>query len=213
MLRMGLVFKNLSTLHKNESLIIKSLQPQLRQLSKNAPASAVRITTRKKDPDEIVFFKYKYGSTIAFLSRLKIYQTIFSCGAVPVLYSGYAAGTMESSMFYMAVGGAFLAPIVLSMFSHITRRLVESMHFNDVTKDVHITHITFFGMRKDILINLKYLEHLPPQDAKKKLFRIHIPGSKYLLFAMEGSKIDTDLFQEVFGRKFLKTYLTTKKEK
>ncbi|XP_055950465.1 transmembrane protein 186-like [Argiope bruennichi] len=149
----------------------------------------------------IYFFPYIRAAAVC--SRFKLYQTAFTLAAVPWSISLYNDGLIEASSVGVISGCAMLACCTLYLLSYYFRRLIGVIFLSEDEKSVQISHLTFWGRKKDIIVPSQEIVPLAdsacnPNDVYIKLKRYSCEDELY--FTLKYGKIlDKMKFEKVFG--------------
>lgn len=151
-----------------------------------------------------MIYKFPYIVQCRTVSRLKIYQTAITSIAIPV--AGYLThvGTVDIQGFLATASIGGLATVMLVVMGEFFRRLVGIIYYNPSEDSVKISHLSFWGNRKDIYVPLDDIVPLTdtddnPMDIYVKLLRYSKPKSKLYLSLKFGGILDSEKFVEVFG--------------
>ncbi|KAL4240851.1 hypothetical protein ACF0H5_001636 [Mactra antiquata] len=110
-------------------------------------------------------FRYKKILYARGLSRLKIYQTAFGVASLPFLGYSYSVGAITSGAAGNAVFVLTLSTAMLYALSLLIQKMVCILKFDKATQTVHISHLTFWGQRRDISLPLSSFE--PTTDSNQ----------------------------------------------
>ncbi|XP_063592725.1 transmembrane protein 186-like isoform X1 [Penaeus indicus] len=154
--------------------------------------------------DYQIIYKFPYIVLARAICRLKIYQTAVCGFAVPAV--GYLAynGVLDTQVFAStaAVGG--LAFVMLFVMGEIFRRTVGHIYYNARKDIVKVSHLSFWGNRKDIFIPVEDLVPITdtsdiPSDIYVHLLRFSKPKDSLYLFLRFGGIRDTEKFTYALG--------------
>lgn len=154
--------------------------------------------------DYQMIYKFPYIVQSRTVSRLKIYQTAITSVAIPVVGYLTHVGTVDIQGFLATLSIGGLATLMLYVMGEFFRRLVGIVYYNSSESSVKISHLSFWGNRKDIYVPLEDIVPLTdtddsPTDVYVKLLRYSKPKSKLFLSLRFGGIVDSEKFVEVFG--------------
>ncbi|GFT23049.1 transmembrane protein 186 [Nephila pilipes] len=139
----------------------------------------------------------------AVLNRFKLYQTAFTLAAVPFSVVMYINGLMELLGIQVVSGCAVAACGTLYLITSFFRKLVGIISISEDQKLVKISHLTFWGRKKDLIVPLEDIVPLTdgscnPTEVYTKLLRYSTED--FLYFTLKFGKIlDKSKFELVFG--------------
>lgn len=163
------------------------------------------IQDKKNVTDDFkIIYKFPYIALTRGFCRLKIYQTGLTCLAVP--FVGYCThvGTLTSQALISTLTISGLAFLMLCVMGEIFRKIVGHIYINSERDLVKISHLTFWGGRRDIVIPTEDLVPLTdttenPRDIYIRLFRYSKPKHSLYMCLRFGGIIDIERFSYVFG--------------
>ncbi|XP_063284950.1 transmembrane protein 186 isoform X2 [Pelobates fuscus] len=94
------------------------------------------------------------------LSRLKILQTSLTVIFLPPIYYYYMKGQVTYLCVQYSTGTAVFACIMLYCLSYFLRRIIGMIYLNDAGTTVKVSHLTFWGKRKDLFIPITDIQSL-----------------------------------------------------
>ncbi|CAI5451680.1 unnamed protein product [Caenorhabditis angaria] len=97
----------------------------------------------------IAIYRYPGVRFAVLLARAKLIQTIASVTYLPYSTFQYLNGAIDSTWFYTVSTMAFLAPIMLMIFSRYLNRLIGVIAMNETNEYIRIGYLTFWGSRKN----------------------------------------------------------------
>ncbi len=106
-------------------------------------------------------YQFRYINYLRLFSRIKIYQTglsIFSAIGSVVANEAKLIGDLNSLLYLN--GAMVFAVIMLFVISRQTVKMVGRLYLSDDGTRVLISHLNFFGKRRDIQIDLDDVEPL-----------------------------------------------------
>lgn len=137
------------------------------------------------------------------LSRLKLIQTGITVILLPTVYYLYLQGQASVTLLTYTTGITVFAGIMLYSISHYVRRVVGMMYLDSAQTILKVSHLTFWGHRRDI--------YLPVSDAMtlgdagdtkgEPILRFKRYSSSDTMFFSTrlGRVVDKDAFEKVFG--------------
>lgn len=157
-------------------------------------ASAASFTT---------VYRFNYIVHLKVLARLKIYQTVFTLVAVPQAFYLHSSGDLSTQMLYASAGLASLACIMLYVMSFSIRKVVGILAMSDDNMNVKISHLSFWGKRKDILCDVSDI--VPLADMSESPTHVYVKLKRYStstdlnLFVRHGRITDISKLQNILG--------------
>ncbi|XP_030637387.1 transmembrane protein 186 [Chanos chanos] len=154
---------------------------------------------------------HKYSLIYAFpaikglraLSRLKLMQTGITIVLLPTVYYFYLQGQASVSLLYYSTGIAAFAAIMLYSISHYVRRVVGMMYLDSTETTLKVSHLTFWGHRRDICLPVSDVMTVADTGDSKgevilRLKRYSTPDTMYFSTRL-GRVVDKKAFEKVFG--------------
>lgn len=174
--------------------------------SKNAKTDAEDFTL-KSDASNQEFSKiytFRYIVHTRVLSRLKIYQTLLTIGALPPSTYFHFTGDISTSNFCAFVGIASLATVMLYVMSSFFRRIVGIISVNRNFDIVRISHLTFWGHRNDVEFWTKDVVPMTdmtvnPNDVYQ-IIRFYDNPKCFYWFYKHVKNEDKDAILQIFGK-------------
>lgn len=157
-----------------------------------------------KTSDEVNLFKPVYKLTYIahakVLCRLKLYQT-----AIIVCLTGASIGTQTDLVLPLVLCTVSLT--MLAIMGEFFRKLIGILYVNPVTSEVKISHLNFWGNRKDVIRHMN--EIVPPCDIGENISDAYVKFSyvnkslpTMYLSVKYGQILDKQLFSRVIGEEF-----------
>jgi len=114
-------------------------------------------------PDDEVpwenLFRFNYIPVVVFLSRLKILQTGVTFVLLPYVgHLCFVAKTEPVATFYGVCGLTALAATMLLIITRISQRIVMLLYVNPNRDRIRISHLTFWGQRRESYFNTSQFE-------------------------------------------------------
>ncbi|KAK3865953.1 hypothetical protein Pcinc_020761 [Petrolisthes cinctipes] len=157
-----------------------------------------------RDQNYDVIYKFPYIVFARSVCRLKIYQTAITTLAVPC--AGYLAhvGSVELDTFISIVLTNGLAILMLYVMGEIFRRIIGHISYNPETGVVKISHLTFWGQRRDIFVPHSDIVPIAdtsdnPNDIYIRFLRYSQPKFSLFMCLRFGGIVDFQKFYQVFG--------------
>ena len=170
-------------------------------------ASTDSKSTSSEPPrfDFVPIYQFPYIIHLRLLSRMKIYQTIFMVLALPPSTYSYLYGSMNVLQYYCLCGTTIFAGLMLYITSYYFRRLIGLISFNRHTRQVRVSHLTFWGRRRDVFVPVE--DVIPLTELSDRTDDVYIRFQRYeregeeLFFSVRyGRIVNDDLFRQVFGQ-------------
>ncbi|KAM9769725.1 transmembrane protein 186 [Menidia menidia] len=137
------------------------------------------------------------------VSRLKLVQTAITLVLLPPVYVLYLKGNASLLLLSYSTGIALFAGAMLYSASYFFRRVVGMMYLDPSQTTLKVSHLTFWGKRKDIYIPVSDVMTICDTGDSKhetimKLKRYSTPETLYFS-AYFGRVVDKSGFERVFG--------------
>jgi len=160
--------------------------------------------SHQKKSDEIILFKpvykFTYISHAKVLCRLKLYQT-----AIVVCLTGANIVTQTDLVFPLVLCTVSLT--MLAIIGEFFRKLIGILYVNPDTNEVKISHLNFWGNRKDVIRHMN--EIIPPceigeniSDTYVKLSYVDKSLPTMYLSVKYGQILDKQMFTRLIGEEF-----------
>jgi len=179
--------------------------PLISYRARHAAVDETEELSNKATNNYQMIYKFPYIVQSRAVCRLKVYQTAITSVAVPVVGYLNHIGAVDTQAFLgtLAIGG--FATVMLYVMGEIFRRLVGIIYYSPSENSVKISHLSFWGKRKDIYVPLEDIVPLTdigesPTDLYVKLLRYSKPKSELFFSLRFGGILDIEKFEEVFGR-------------
>ena len=168
------------------------------------PDSAVPQKSTSWDPEFRNIYTFRYIVHTRVLSRLKIYQTLLTVGAIPpgiFLHNGGALSTPGLAAFF---GIASVATIMLYLMSTFFRHIVGIISVNQNEDVVRISHLSFWGRRCDVQFDLSDIVPLSDMSVRPndvyQVIQFYEKPARFYWFLRHGKNTDTEAIQRLFGK-------------
>ncbi|XP_069503149.1 transmembrane protein 186 isoform X2 [Ambystoma mexicanum] len=138
------------------------------------------------------------------ISRLKLLQTSITLVFLPPVYYLYWLGDLSHASVVYTTGIAVFACVMLYSVSYFLRRIIGMMYLNDGGTTVKVSHLTFWGRRKDLFVPVENIMALSetgdnPSEILLRLKQYNSPRVLYFTLRY-GQIVDQPKFFHVFGR-------------
>jgi hypothetical protein len=124
--------------------------------------------------------------------------------AVPAGAYLYEAGMLSGYSVSTFLGIASLATVMLYIMSTFFRRIVGIISFNSKENLVRISHLTFWGHRKDRTVNLSQIVPLSDMSVKPndifQEIRFYDDPLRFYWFHRHGKNTNPAALQSLFGK-------------
>ncbi|CAL1283405.1 unnamed protein product [Larinioides sclopetarius] len=195
----------LSNFKVGKNLLLKSKQIAKLNYVSCAAKNSLLQDNKKSDNHSpwIPIYFFPHIRAAAICSRFKLYQTAVTIAAIPWSISLYQDGLLEASSVGVVSGCAIFACFTLYLLSYYFRRLIGIIFLSDDEESVQISHLTFWGRKKDIIVPLQDI--IPLSDSTCNASDIYVKLKRYscedkLYFTLKYGKIlDKVKFEKVFG--------------
>ena len=149
------------------------------------------------------FYKFRYIVAFRMFNRLKLYQTGFTVLLVPAMSYLNSIGHVDSGTLTYTIGICGFAMVMLYLSSIYTRRIIGQMHLSEDLKTVMVSHLTFWGNRRDVPIPVDDVVSFSElyENSQEILVRFRRYSTQdYLFYFLKYADIlDKDKFIHVFG--------------
>ncbi|KAM4632540.1 transmembrane protein 186 [Discoglossus pictus] len=138
------------------------------------------------------------------ISRLKLLQTTLTFVILPPVYYYYFQGQVTYSSVVYCTGTTLFAGVMLYCLSFYLRRLIGMMYLNSTGTILKISHLTFWGKRRDIFIPVEDVKTMSEtgdtkQETVLQLQRYSTQDVLYFTTRF-GRVLDRERFVALFGR-------------
>jgi len=187
--------KRLFNVVQHERYVKLSLQAYARVISSSC--SLRNVNSEKAGENFQMIYRFPYVVPAKVICRLKLYQT----GIVSVL-SGVSILGGYDVFVPLVVGSVSL--VMLGVMGEFFRKLIGAVYLNSHKNQVKISHLDFFGNRKDVFVNIDDIVPISstnetPSDPYVKIFFSDEKRRPLLISLKYGKVLDEKTFQEVFG--------------
>jgi len=161
-----------------------------------------RQTYSEKFPGFTPVFSFPYMRTLRIACRLKIYQTLVTCGCIPLALNWLSHGLITPPVLGVFTGLAAGAIVMLGAVGELSRKIVGILYINKSTEEVIISHMNFFGNRTDTRIELEDIIPISdtPESVDDVYWKIHTySGRKFYVTTRVGGILDQNSFVKIFG--------------
>lgn len=150
-----------------------------------------------------IFYKFPYIVHARLVNRLKLYQTCFTVSVLPIAAVFYHKNLISLTVLKYFSGVSILACTMLCIMGYYFGRLIGSMYIHKKENILKVSHLTFWGRRKDFLLPTSLIIPLMETSSKKHdafLKLANYNSSEIMYFSVKyGKIIDDDIFYHVFG--------------
>lgn len=137
------------------------------------------------------------------VSRLKLLQTGITMLLLPPVYYMYSQGDASYLLVSYSTGIAAFAAVMLYSASHYLRRVVGMMYLDESQTTLKVSHLTFWGSRKDVCLpvtDVMTLGDTGDSIGETILTLKRYSSSETLYFSTRlGRVVDRQAFEKVFG--------------
>lgn len=150
-----------------------------------------------------LIYRFPYIVHARFLSRFKLYQTVFTVAAIPWALRMVDAGVITTQMFTGVIAYSVLACVMLYVLSIYFRRIIGMLYINRKDNIVKLSHMTFWGKRNDIYIHVEDIIPLSdlsdnPDDIFVRFKQYTTKDEFYLMLRFGGIR-DLKLMKQLLG--------------
>ena len=146
---------------------------------------------------------FKYIVHTKVLSRLKIYQTLATIMAIPPVVYLNNIGKLTTVDMYAMLGITSVACVMLYVMSLYFRRIVGMISVCKENGMVRLSHLTFWGKRKDVYLMPEDI--VPLMDMSESgnkvytLVKTYNSDQTYILFLRFHKILDNTQLESIFG--------------
>lgn len=150
-----------------------------------------------------LIYRFPYIVHTQFLSRLKLYQTVFTVAAIPWAFKMAGDGLITPQMLTGVIGCSILACVMLGVLSIYFQRLIGMLYINKTDNIVKVSHMTFWGKRNDIYMNAENI--IPLSDLSDNPNDIYVQFKQYdkkdvfYLVLRFGGVQDSEMMRQLLG--------------
>lgn len=178
----------------------KYRNPQL--LSQNT--FCLSATDTKTDVNKFqLIYKFPGIRMCKAVSRLKILQTMLTIMVLPPIYYYYLQGQVAEFVVFYFTGISVFAGAMLYSLTYYLQRIIGMIYINQVATTLKISHLTFWGKRKDIFLPVEDVKALSETGDQKGevLFQVRRYSSPDILYITTrfGQIVDKEKFCFIFG--------------
>jgi TMEM70/TMEM186/TMEM223 protein family len=155
------------------------------------------VNSEKAGENFQMIYRFPYVVPAKVICRLKLYQTgIVSAFTAVSFFCGY-------DVFVPLVVGS-VSLVMLGVMGEFFRKLIGAVYLNSHKNQVKISHLDFFGNRKDVFVNIDDIVPISstnetPSDPYVKIIFSDEKRRPLLISLKYGKVLDEKTFQEVFG--------------
>ncbi|XP_075421280.1 transmembrane protein 186 [Ascaphus truei] len=156
------------------------------------------------DPDKFTLI-YKFPGIwfCRSLSRLKLLQTTVTMLLLPPVYYFYLQGQVSYACVVYCSGTAILAGTMLYCLTYYLRRIIGMIYLNGAGTTLKVSHLTFWGKRRDIFIPVEDVKTLAETgDGRHETllqFRRYSSSDVLYFTTKFGRILDRERFIMLFG--------------
>jgi len=149
-------------------------------------------------------FRFPYIVPMHIMCRLKIYQTAIAGVVCPVSLVLMANGHVSPPVTALFVGLFGTAAVMLMGIGQIFKRIVGFIYLSPCKNEVIISHLTWWGNRKDFRVFTREIIPIDemgenPKDYYWKI-KIYDEDDFYLISTFLGGIEDKEAFEHIFGK-------------
>ncbi|OQR73700.1 transmembrane protein-like [Tropilaelaps mercedesae] len=163
-----------------------------------------------KDPIEAenwtCVYRFPHIVKVTILLRVKLYQTAMTLLLTPCAYWACICGYITEGNMVIATLSSIFTSSTLLWAGFIGERLLGAVYQNDTAEKVRLAHLTFWGRRKDVVVDESDIASLT--DVGEKMENIYVrialysrPKDPLYLFPALGGIQDAEAFERIFNVK------------
>jgi len=163
-----------------------------------------RPTPSSKFPGFTPIFVSPHIRTIQFVCRLKLYTTGVILACLPISFYLLSSDQILPSQVGVSAGFAVSTLVVLGLVGEYFRKFVGILYLSEDKTQVIVSHNSFFGRRKDVVIDVEDIVPLAdsPETVDDLVWKIRLysgdPKSYYISTRFGGISSRKG-FREIFG--------------
>ncbi|XP_063790340.1 transmembrane protein 186 [Pseudophryne corroboree] len=184
------------------NLLFANKNPQIQ--SKHRFCSSAPSNTMPGDNRNFtLIYKFPGIRYCRAVSRLKLLQTTLTVLLLPPIYYYYLQGQLSQFSVIYVTGTAVFAGFMLYSLSYYLRRVIGMIYVDDDLSTLKVSHLTFWGRRKNIFVPLEDVKKLSETgDGRREVLLKfgRYSSSDILYFTVRlGQILDREKFTVVFG--------------
>ncbi|KFP75798.1 Transmembrane protein 186, partial [Apaloderma vittatum] len=170
----------------------------------SAPAAAIRQKAAAEKLGEFTLvYRFPWIKYCRVLSRLKLLQTATTTLLLPPICYLYLQDQVSQSVLCYTTGVACFAGAMLYGMSYFFRRIIGLIYLSETGCTVKVSHLTFWGRRKDIYCPVEAVVTLDETgDSKGELllqFKRYNSTDILYFTTRFGQIVDRQKFTQIFG--------------
>jgi hypothetical protein len=127
------------------------------------------LSNRKYRESYECVYEFRHIKSLRLLTRFKVYQTFFS-----IAFAGYSFFAIDDlNILLLTNGTMLLAVVMLFIISRQAVRVVGRMYISDDKTKALISHLDFYGKRRDFEVEISEIEPLASFDELKEAY-VHL---------------------------------------
>ncbi|KAL8569519.1 hypothetical protein ACOMHN_002066 [Nucella lapillus] len=170
----------------------------------SSSASSASVKTGRSSPEFRNIYTFRYIVHTRVLSRLKVYQTLLTLGAMPPAVFLHNTGALSTLDLVTSFGIASVATVMLYVMSDMFRHVVGMISVNKEENVVRISHLTFWGRRRDETFDVSSVVPLSDMSVKAddvyQVIRFYDKPVKFYWFLSHAKNADSQAIERIFGR-------------
>lgn len=149
------------------------------------------------------FYRFPHIEKMRAFARLKLYQTALITATTPLMIYARLTGVIDEASMNTSIAGAVFTCLALYAVSGYTRNFVGVMALNESRDVLRISHLTFWGGRREIYAPVD--DVIPIQDAGEDTKEVYLTLRRYsnnltLFYSVRFGGVESIKdFQHVFG--------------
>ncbi|KAL4624499.1 transmembrane protein 186 [Arapaima gigas] len=150
-----------------------------------------------------LIYKFPAIKLLRVVSRLKLLQTGITLIVLPPVFYLYFQGQVTYYLVGYSTGIAVFAAVMLYSLSYYLRRFVGMMYLDQSETTLKVSHLTFWGKRKDLYIPVNDVMTLADtgdsgNEVLLRLRRYSSPDTLYFSLRL-GLVVNKEAFKQIFG--------------
>ncbi|KAM6054526.1 PREDICTED: transmembrane protein 186 [Chlamydotis macqueenii] len=171
---------------------------------RSGPAAVVRQKAVDGKTEEFkLVYRFPGIKYCRVVSRLKLVQTATTAAILPPVCYLYLQDQVSQNILLYTTGIALFAGAMLYGMSYFFRRIIGLIYLNETGSTVKVSHLTFWGRRKDIYCPIETVMTLDEVGDSKGELLLQFKrynSADILYFTIKfGQIVDRQKFTQIFG--------------
>ncbi|NXU57319.1 TM186 protein, partial [Turnix velox] len=168
-----------------------------------APTAVVQQKAVEEKTEFKLVYRFPWIKYCRVVSRLKLLQTATTVVTLPPICYLYLQEQVSQNILLYTTGITLFAGVMLYGMSYFFRRIIGLIYLNESGRMVKVSHLTFWGRRKDIYCPLETvmtLDEVGDSRGEVLLQFKRYNSADILYFTVKfGQIVDRKRFVQIFG--------------